>query len=70
MIVTVIISTAIGILGAKSMTEAILYSLPFSLRVESNLYAFTADIIVLVIGFEICIRKEKSLKMLFRNGYE
>lgn len=42
----------------------LLYSLPFLLRVANNIYAFVADVIVLVIGFEICITGEKVLKRM------
>jgi len=62
--VVVVFSTAIGILVVKSLTEVLLYSLPFLLRVANNIYAFMADVIVLVIGFEICITGEKVLKRM------
>ena len=62
MIAMVIISTALGILGAKSLTEMLLYSLPFGLRVASNIYAFVADVIVLIIGFELCMTGEELWK--------
>ena len=58
MIISVIISTAIGILVVKSLVEVVLYGLPFMVRVANNIFAFVADVIVLVLGFEICIRGE------------
>ena len=58
MITSVIISTAIGILVVKSLVEVALYSLPFMLRVTNNIFAFVADVVVLVLGFELCIRGE------------
>lgn len=58
MIASVIISTAIGILVVKSLVEVVLYGLPFMVRVANNIFAFVADVIVLVLGFEICIRGE------------
>ena len=59
MVSAVIISTAIGILAVKSLVEVALYSLPFVLRLANNIYAFVADIIVLIFGFGICISGEK-----------
>ena len=53
-IISVIISTAIGILGAKSMVECLLYSQPFLLRVAQNSFAFIADIIVFSISIPLC----------------
>lgn len=62
--VAVLLSTAVGILVVKSLTEVFLYSVPFLLRLSNNLYAFVADVIVLIIGFEICITREKVLKRM------
>ena len=47
----IIITTAAAILGVKSLTESLLYSQPFLLRVAKNSYACVADIIVLVAGW-------------------
>ena len=58
MITSVIISAAIGILVVKSLVEVALYSLPFMLRVTNNIFAFVADVVVLVLGFELSIRGE------------
>ena len=54
----VIFSTAIGILGVKSLVEVYLYSLPFAVRIANNIYAFIADVIVLLVGFELCSTRE------------
>ena len=54
----VIFSTAIGILGVKSLVEVYLYSLPFAVRIANNIYAFIADVIVLLVGFELCATRE------------
>lgn len=64
MIITIIISTALGILVAKSMTEVLLFDIPFMVRVASNIFAFITDVIVLTIGFEICISGEKIFNKL------
>lgn len=60
----VVLSTAIGILGAKSLTEAVLYSLPFAVRVATNFFAFVADLVVLIIGFELCLTHESLSKKI------
>lgn len=52
--ITVILSTAIGILGLKSLTEVVLYAQPFWSRVVKNSYAFTADVVVLLLSFPLC----------------
>ena len=59
MFAAVIVSTAIGILAVKSLVEVALYSLPFVLRLANNIYAFVADVFVLIFGFAICINGEK-----------
>ncbi len=50
---SVIISTAIAILGVKSFVEYLLYAQPFVLRIAKNFYACVADVIVLMIGFPV-----------------
>lgn len=60
----VIIATAIGILAVKSSTEVLLYSIPFMVRVASNVFAFVADVVVLIVGFGICFTCEKYLKKI------
>lgn len=67
MIIAIIISTAIGILVVKSLVEVALYSLPFMLRVANNIFAFVADVVVLVLGFEICIRGEDFWHKILNN---
>lgn len=63
MAAAVLLSTALGILVVKSLTEAVFYSLPFLLRVATNSYAFAADAAVLALGFGLCIQGEA----FFRN---
>lgn len=53
-ITSIVTSTAIGILGIKSITEVILYSQPFMVRVASNMTAFIADVIVLIMSLPVC----------------
>ena len=65
--VAVILSTAIGILILKSLVEVVLYAIPFMVRVASNLFAYIADVVVLILGFSICINGEKILRKQFEE---
>ena len=53
-------TTAIGILVAKSLVEMMLYSQPFLLRISNNIYAFIADIVVIIMSLPICRIMEKQ----------
>lgn len=54
MVVGVIIAaTATGILGLKSFVEMVLYAQSFLIRVAKNIYAFVADVVVLVLSIPI-----------------
>jgi uncharacterized membrane protein len=46
--IIVVSITAAGILGVKSLTEALLYAQPMAVRVIKNSYAFAADTFVLI----------------------
>lgn len=61
-ILSIIIGTAIGILGIKSCIECILYAQPFFLRTANNIYAFIADIVVLTASLPICKILENKIK--------
>ena len=67
LITTVIIATAIGILGLKSIVECLLYAQPFVLRVAKNMTAFIADIVVLGISFPIALSIEPIMNKTFNN---
>lgn len=67
MISAVVASTGIGILLVKSMTEVVLYGIPFGVRIANNIFAFIADVFVLIIGFEICIAGEHVFKKLIEG---
>lgn len=49
------VSTAVGILVLKSVTECILYTQPFVVRAGKNLFAFIADIFVLEFSLPLCM---------------
>lgn len=66
LVLFVVLGTAIGILGVKSLTEVILYAQPFLVRTASNIYAFVADVFVLIFSIPICelIKKQFKLEIL------
>ena len=65
--ISVIISTAVGILVVKSAIEVVLYSIPFLIRTASNVFAFVADVVVLIVGFSICVTGEKYLRKMIEE---
>ena len=58
----IVVSVVIGILGVKSCVEMALYSQPFLIRISNNIYAFVADIVVLIISIPICKIVDKIVK--------
>ena len=64
--VAVTLSTAIGILGVKSIVEVILYAQPFVVRVAKNIYAFVADVVVLIASLPICICLNSKIQKLIK----
>ena len=62
----IVLSTAIGILGIKSIMEVILYAHPFWIRVAKNMPAFIADIVILIIGLPVCVGLAPTLKKQLR----
>ena len=61
-IIGIIIGCMGGILFVKSLVEHLLYAQPIILRMISNIYAFIADVIVLIIGIPICELLEFYMK--------
>lgn len=59
------LSTAVGILGVKSLVEMALYAQPFLLRCAKNVYAFVADIVVMAVSLPVCGKLEKGIRKLF-----
>ncbi len=58
------ISTALGILILKSLTECLLYAQPMIVRMGKNIFAFIADIFVLEISLPICMSVDKPIKKI------
>lgn len=56
------ISVALGMLVVKSGIEQCLYSLPFLIRVATNIYAFVADLVIIIISIPICKVIEPKIK--------
>lgn len=52
--VTAVISTALGILGVKSLVDSLIRSQPFLVRAGMNIYAFIADAAVLILAYPLC----------------
>lgn len=61
----VLLSTAVAMLGVKSLVECLLYAQPFLLRAGKNLYAFIADAVVLLISFPVCLCLQPIVRKLF-----
>lgn len=53
-VIGIVVGTAIGILGVKSIVEWLLYAQPVIVRVMSNTSAFIADVVVLLVSLPIC----------------
>ena len=64
-IVVIILSVTAGILGVKSLTECLLYSQPFMIRVGKNIYAWAADLFMLIVSLPICMILDKTVHKLF-----
>lgn len=59
---SMVLSTAVAMLGVKSAVECALYAQPFLLRCANNIYAFAADAFVLIISLPICYKLNGMLK--------
>lgn len=64
--IAVILSTVIGILGVKSIVEVILYAQPMIVRVAKNIYAFVADVVVLIASLPICFCLKGAIQKYFK----
>ena len=60
------VSTALGILIMKSLTESILYSQPMVIRMGKNVFAFVADIVVLEISLPICMALDGVIRKIMK----
>ena len=65
----ILIGTALGILGIKSLTESLLYAQPFIVRAGKNIYAFVADVVVLMISLPVCMTLDPTARKMFPKLY-
>ncbi|MBO4288984.1 MAG: ECF transporter S component [Lachnospiraceae bacterium] len=63
-VVLIIVVTAAGILGVKSLTEHILYAQPFMVRAAKNFTAFVADAVMLAVSIPIAELLDKRVRKL------
>lgn len=64
------LSVTVGILGLKSLTEHVLYLQPFAVRVGKNVYAWAADLFVLLLSLPICMTLDKTVRKMFPRLFE
>ena len=64
-VAAIVAGTALGILGIKSITESILYGQPFLIRAGKNVYAFIADVAVLIVSLPVCMMLDKTARKMF-----
>lgn len=62
--IAVVLSTAVAMLGVKSLVEMLLYSQLFIFRVAKNFYAFVADSVVMIVSLPICAGLKNVVKKL------
>ncbi|MBR6571950.1 MAG: ECF transporter S component [Clostridia bacterium] len=53
-ILAVVAATAAGVLAVKSAVEFVLYGQPFWFRIGKNVYAFVADVVLLLVSLPVC----------------
>ena len=61
----VLISVTAGILLGKSALESVLYSQPLAVRIGKNVYAWAADLFVLLFSLPICMTLDKTVQKMF-----
>lgn len=69
-VIVIVASVALGILVVKSQTEHLLYDQPFLVRVGKNIYAFVADVVVLIVSLPICAILDKQARRFSKGKTE
>ena len=65
----VLVGTAAGILGIKSLVDSVIRSQPFAARAAMNVYAFVADAAVLLLSLPVCeILDPQARKLLGKEA--
>ena len=59
------VGTAAGILVIKSLTESFLYAQLFVVRAGKNVYAFVADLVVLIVSLSVCPALDRAARKIF-----
>lgn len=67
LLAAIVLTTAVGILLVKSLVEMILYAQPLAVRVAKNIYAFVADIVVMLLSLPVCASLKGIIRKLFGN---
>lgn len=67
-VIGLILITAVGILGVKSLVEVILYGQPMWARILKNMNAFIADCVVLVLSIPLLFMSERIAKSVFKES--
>ena len=62
----VAVSVAAGILVVKSCVEQVLYNQPFLFRAAKNMYAFIADVVLLLVSLPVCRKMDEYLHRFVR----
>ncbi len=57
--------SALGILLVKSVTESVLYGQMLPVRIGKNVYAFVADMVMLIVSLPICPAIDKTAEKMF-----
>lgn len=65
--VAVVASVAVAMLGVKSGVEALLYTQPIVLRAVKNVYAFVADVVVMIASLPICVSLKNIISKHFSD---
>ena len=63
----VVISTALGVLVLKSFVEYLMYAQPMWVRMAKNVYAFVADIVVMIIAIPVCESLGGPIRKIFKD---
>lgn len=62
--IAIVFSTFLGIFICKSGLESIIYAQPILLRMANNIYAFVADVVVLILALPFCEILDRRIKSL------
>ncbi|MBQ8554313.1 MAG: hypothetical protein IJ438_00430 [Clostridia bacterium] len=66
----VVVFVAAGILIVKSGVEYVIYGQPFMFRVAKNIYAFIADVVLLLVSLPVCWKMDEYLHRYVRISNE